>query len=442
MALGAGTLLHGQDAGGSVGWPQWRGPTADGVVKQGNPPIEWSETHNIRWKREIPGEGHSTPVVWGGRIYLLAAVPDPRGTEAKPEANPVPRAEPSPDRSRRRGGGQAPDRDFHFTVLCLDRSGGEILWSREASRQRPHEGRHPTNSFASGSPVTDGKHLIASFGSRGLYCYDMDGGLVWEKDLGQMHTRNGFGEGTSPALDGNTLVVLWDTEEDSWIYAFDKRDGSALWKQARDEPTTWSTPHILNYEGRKQVVVNATQAVRSYDLETGELLWECGGQTANAIPSVVSDANTVYAVSGYRGNTAMAISLGHRGDLTGGAAVRWSYHRGTPYVPSPLLYGGLLYFTQSNDAMLSCLNVTTGEPFYSQQRLEGPSGFYASPVGVADRVYLVGRNGTSVVVERSKELKIIATNVLEDPMDASPVVVGDELYLRGHHFLYCIAQKP
>jgi outer membrane protein assembly factor BamB len=222
--------------------------------------------------------------------------------------------------------------------------------------------------------------------------------------------------------------------------AYDKLTGEERWRQIRDERTGWTTPVILDHQGRRQVVVNATNKVRSYDLETGELLWECGGQTANAIPTVVADEQHVYALSGYRGSTAMAIRLGQRGDLTDSDAIAWSLNRGTPYVPSPLLMSGRLWFTQGNDAVLSCVEASTGKVHYSQERLEGPSGFYASPVGVAGRVYLTGRDGTTVVIEDSESLKVLATNKLDDPMDASPALSGDAIYLRGHQYLYCIGK--
>lgn len=429
-------------------WPQWRGPTANGVALHGNPPIEWDAEKNIKWKVKIPGEGHATPVIWGDKIFILTAVPS-----GKPSAGGGVAAPPSPPQERRRRGGNAgrgrgrgrgsqpPPQEHAFTTMCLDRATGSVLWQQVGRTEVPHEGRHPTNSFSSGSPITDGEHVIAFFGSRGLFCYDMEGNQIWKKHLGQMQTRNGFGEGSTPALHGNVLIVLWDTEAESSVYAFDKRTGKELWRQSRDERTTWSTPYVLTHEGIKQVVVNATNAVRSYELKTGKLLWSCGGQTVNTIPSIVADQNTVYAMSGYRGNTALAIELGKSGDLTDSNSVRWKLNRGTPYVPSPLLYDGFLVFCQGNDATVTCVDAVSGESYYSQERLSGASGMYASPVGVQNRIYLPGRNGTTVVLEKSKELKVLATNVLDDPIDASPAIVGDELFLRGHNYFYCIAEK-
>ena len=358
-----------------------------------------------------------------------------------------PPAPQAPQGRQRRGGGRggfglqsAPTQEHAFLTLCLNKNTGETIWTREGTKEIPHEGHHSTNTFSSASPVTDGEHVVSFFGSRGLFCYDMDGNEVWKKDLGNMPTRNGFGEGSSPTLHGNVLIVLWDNESDSFVYGFDKRTGKELWKQARDEQTGWTTPYVLTHQGVTQVVINATNKVRSYDLMSGALIWECGGQTSNTIPSIVADSENVYAISGYRGNMAMAITLGGKGDLTDSDSVKWQVTRGTPYVPSPLLYSGRLWFTQGNDAVITCVDPKTGKTHYSQERLEGPSGFYASPVGVSDRVYLAGRNGKTAVIKNSDSLDVIAVNELDGEIDASPAVSGNALFVRSHDHLYCISK--
>lgn len=412
----AGSLMTAAAAGTNSpehNWPQWRGPTGNGVALHGNPPTEWSEEKNIKWKVAIPGAGHATPIVWDEKIFVLTAVPAETTTSKVEQA---------------------------FAVICLDRKTGEIIWQRRPRKAVPHEGHHQTNTYASGSPITDGKHVFAFFSSHGLFCYDMDGTLVWQKDFGDMRTRNGFGEGVSPTLAGNKLIVVWDTEDDSWIAALDKTTGKEIWKTKRDERTGWSTPYVLSHAGQKQVVVNGTTAVRSYDVETGRLIWQCSGQTANAIPSVVADDEFVYAMSGFRGNAAYAIELGSTGDVTSTDRIEWTLNRGTPYVPSPLLYDGQLYFLQGNTGMLTSVDAKTGKPHYQQERLDNIRGVYASPVGAADKVYLPGREGTTLVLAKGPELKVLASNKLDDPIDASPVVAGDELILRTHTHLYCIAE--
>jgi outer membrane protein assembly factor BamB len=305
----------------------------------------------------------------------------------------------------------------------------------------PHEGHHRDHGFASHSPVTDGQRVYAWFGSRGLHCYDLDGQLKWSKDFGRMQTKNSFGEGSSPALHGNVIVVTWDHEDEDFITALDKETGKELWRQARDEETSWATPLIVPHDGKAQVVTSATRKIRSYDLATGKLLWECAGMTANVIPTPVAADGLVYPISGFRGNALLAIRLGRAGDLTDSDAIAWRHNRSTPYVPSPLLYGDRLYFFASNNSILSCFDAKSGKAVLDAQRLEGPSGFYASPLGAGGRVYLTGRNGVSVVIKHADTLEVLATNRLDDRFDASPAAAGPELFLRGHENLYCLAEK-
>jgi outer membrane protein assembly factor BamB len=391
-------------------WPQWRGPAANGLALHGNPPLRWAEGKNVKWKVAIPGLGHATPVIWGHRIFVLTAVPAP-------------------------GGGQR----LSFTVLCLDRRTGQTLWAKTAREEAPHQDVQPTNSHSSGSPVTDGEHVVVSFGSYGLYCYDLDGNLIWEKDLGKATVT--WGEGSSPALAGDAVVVVRDTEGESCLCAFDKRTGKELWKKPRDEKSSWTTPFVLTRDGKAQVIVNGSTAVRGYDPHTGDVLWQCSGLGVNVTPMVVADQHAVYAMSGQRGSpAAMAIQLGRSGDLTGTGAVLWRLNRGTPYVASPLLYDGLLYFFQHVTPVLTCVDAATGKPHYAQERLPGLGTVYASPVGVNDRVYVTGLDGATLVLEKSKALKVLASNKLDDSFAASPVVVGNELFLRGRRHLYCIAE--
>jgi outer membrane protein assembly factor BamB len=424
-------------------WPAWRGPLANGVAPEANPPVTWSETQNVKWKVKLPGRGTSTPVIWGNQVFILTAIPAGRKAEAKPVTDPA--AAPAAETGGRRGGrgggmSEAPTEEQKFTVLALDRATGKTLWEHSPRTQLPHEGHHRDHGFASASPVTDGEHLIVSFGSFGLYGYDLKGKLLWEKDLGDMRTRNSFGEGSSPALSGNTVVVLWDHEGEDFIVALDKRDGKELWRQQRDEPTGWCTPLIVEHGGKKQVVVNGTNKARSYDLATGKLLWEAGGQTANAIPSAVTGHDRVYVMSGFRGAALQAITLGKSGDLTGTDAIAWSHNKGTPYVPSPLLAGDLLYFCSGNNATLSIFDARAGKALVEAERVEGLNGVYASPAAAANRVYLVGRDGGTVVAKQGPTLEVLAKNRLDDGFDASPALVGNELFLRGREFLYCLGE--
>jgi outer membrane protein assembly factor BamB len=404
-------------------WPQWRGPLCSGVAPHANPPLHWSETNNVKWKAPIPGEGDSTPIVWSNKVFILTAVPA---------------GAPGDSRSEK------PTQQFQFTVLCYNRQDGNVLWQKVARQEVPHEGHQENNTFASASPVTDGSIVCAYFGSRGMHCYDMDGNLKWEKDFGKMHTKNSFGEGSSPALYGDIIVMYWDQEGTDFIAAFDKNTGKELWRQPRDEGTGWSTPLIVDYAGRQQVIVNATRKVRSYDLATGKEVWECGGQTANAIPTPVAFDGVVYVTSGFRGSALEAIKMDHTGDVTGTDAILWSHNKDTPYVPSPLLVDNLIYVIDANNAILSCFDSLTGKPQFEHERLEGLYSVYASPVEAGDRVYVLGREGGCVVLKKGPAPEILATNKLDDPTDASMALVGREIFIRGHHNLYCIAapEKP
>ena len=318
-------------------WGQWSGPDATGVAQFGNPPTEWSETRNIRWKVEIPGRGSASPIVWGDKVFLLTAVP--HGDPVAPEAS-----QPPPG-GRGRGRRPRAVRMHRFTVLALDRQSGDVVWERVARDAVPHEGhQEPNGTYASGSAVTDGEYLFAFFGSWGLYAYDMDGHLQWEVDLGTRLMRNAFGEGTTPALHGDTLVVTWDhIGGQSFIVALDRRTGEERWRANRDEIDTWATPLIVRHAGRAQVITPAMDRVYSYDLETGAIVWQSRGTTMNAIPSPVHADGIVYVMSGFRGNNLQAIRLADAsGDIAASDAIVWQLDRDTPYVPSPLLYNNAL----------------------------------------------------------------------------------------------------
>lgn len=419
------------DADKMNNWHQWRGPTATGVAPRGNPPLEWSESKNVRWKVPIPGRSNATPIIWNDRVFVVTATPTDRvdAELAKPE-----------DQPQRLFGIKYPNRYYEFVVMCLERGTGKTLWKDTAAVKVPTEGIHPDNTFASGSPTTDGERLYVWFGSQGLYCYDFDGNQLWKRDLGKVETRRSFNEGASPVVHDGKLILVRDQEGQSYITVLDARTGKDIWKKNRDEPSCWATPVVITRDGRTQVITNGNQRVRSYDLADGSLIWECGGQVMNVTPSPVALGDFVYCMSGYRGNSAMAIPVNRTGDLTDSDAIAWSISRGTPYVPSPLLYDDALYFNQSNQAIVSCLEAASGKALMDRQRLSQIRNIYASPVGAADRVYITGRAGGTVVM-RHKSFEILATNKLDDRFDASPAIVGEEIFFRGHENLYCIGEK-
>ncbi len=408
------------------GWPAWRGPSRTGSAPAGNPPIEWSEDENVRWKKAVPGLGLSSPIVWGERLFLTTAVPTGERVEKAPTAV--------------RGDGVVPDEVLSYEVHALNRKDGSTVWERSVLTEVPHEGHHPDGTWASGSPVTDGEVLIAFFGSRGLFAFDLDGDELWDRDFGDMRTRLGFGEGSSPALHGDRVFVIWDHEDDSFIVALDKSSGEEIWRRDRDEMSAWTTPLVVEHGGRTQVVTSATNRVRAYDAKTGEPIWNTTGMTLNAIPSPVFSNGVVYLTSGFRGSKLMAVRLdGAAGDIAGTDQVVWSVDRDTPYVPSPLLHDGVIYFTKSNRGILSAYDAATGEALYANQRLGAVRNIYASPVAVGDRVYFASRDGEFLVAKAGPVFEVLAESELDDRFDASPAIVGDEIYLRGRNNLYCIA---
>jgi outer membrane protein assembly factor BamB len=327
--------------------------------------------------------------------------------------------------------------------MCLHRSTGKVLWQKTAITAIPHEGYHRTyGSFASNAPVTDGAFVYASFGSRGIYCYDMSGKLIWKNDLGvRLRIRNEFGEGAAPVLDGDRLIQAYDQESGSFIVALDKKNGRELWRTARDEVSAWSTPLVIEGAYGRQLVVSATMKTRSYDPATGTLIWECGGLGANVIPAPVHRDGIVYVMSGHRDPKLMAIRLGGTGDLSRTDAVIWTQTRGTSYTPSPVLHEDKLY-TLTDTGMVSCFDAKTGNPFYLQKRLPQTDNFKASPVGAAGRLYIASESGVVTILKMGEQFEVLATNTLEDQMFvASPVVVKGDLFLRSKTDLFCISDS-
>jgi outer membrane protein assembly factor BamB len=413
-------------------WHQWRGPLANGTAPRGNPPVKWDAKTNIRWQVDLPGKGSATPIIWGNRIFVLTAVDTGRKAAAEDIPKPDPKFNKIPDR---------PNTYHRFLVLCFDRHTGKELWRKVANETVPHEGHHPTHTYAAGSPTTDGKRLYVSFGSYGLYAFDLEGKPLWQRNLGRMETRLGWGEGVSPVIYKDALIVNRDQEGQSYLFVLDPATGKTRWRKERDEVTSWATPLVVEHAGKTQVIVSGTSRVRSYDLASGEVLWECGGQTVNAIPSPLSMAGFIIVMSGYKGSGAYAIPLDASGDISDSDKILWEYHAGTPYVPSPLLTEGRLYFTIGNNPLLTCLEARTGKVLFQRQRLQSIPQLYASPIEAAGRLYFTGRDGTTLVVERGDRVKVLATNRVDDTIDASPVVVGKQLFLRGWKALYCIEEQ-
>lgn len=397
-------------------WGHWRGEFGNSVSTTADPPTTWSATKNVRWKTPVTGRGSGSPVVWEDKVFVVTA----ENVEGS-------------------AGGELPT--LAFKLLCFNRKDGSLRWEQIATVARPHEGTHNTNGFASASPCTDGEHVYAHFGSRGLYCYTMDGELKWKRDdLGKMRTRATFGEGSSPTLVGDMIIVPWDHEGPSYIAALDKRTGQQIWKTDRDEPTCWATPLIVDVDGRKQIIMNGQTKARAYDLESGAEIWRCGGQTQRPVASAVAANGLVFVGSGFRGSFLAAFRPNGRGDIAGTANVVWSIDRDTPDIASPLLSDNRLYFHKAKTGIISCVDAMTGKPFYMAQRLPELRTIYASPIAAGGHVYFTDRNGTTVVVRDSEQLEVVATNSVGETVDATPAPVDDELFIRGEKHLFCIAE--
>jgi streptogramin lyase/plastocyanin len=410
-------------------WHQWRGPENNGASPTAEPPLEWSESNNLKWKLTLEGQGNGTPIIHGDQVFITTAINtgeiDP--TLAKPE-----------DQPERVFGIKFPNTRYDMVVMSVDRNSGKILWRDVATSLVPHEGHHKDASFASASPFCDGERLYCWFGSAGLYAYSLDGKKLWERDLGKARVGASLGEGSSPVVHQGKLVVVRDHTGQSTIECLDAHSGTTLWKKDRDEGNSWSTPAIAEHDGTTQIITTGSNAVRSYDLETGEVLWKATGLTSNCAPCPLVDGDTVYCMTGYQGHALLAIPITGSGDVTD--QIRWTSDRGTPYVPSPLLYDGQLYFTQSNQGILSSLRARDGSMVIERTRVPDLSDVYASPVAAQDRVYLVGRKGTAVVLAAGESFRVLATNDLDDKFHASPALAGKQLFLRGMLHLYCLEE--
>ena len=438
-------------------WAHWRGPTGNGTAPDATPPTNWSDSENIAWKVEIPGRGSGSPIVWEDKVFVATAVktaapetasstePAQRPSSQRPSSQRPGSQRPGgfggPSGGRRGGGfgrpaGPLPELAFH--LMCFERSTGKLLWDQVATTAKPHEGTHSTNGYASGSPCTDGEHVYAYFGSRGLFCYTLDGKLVWQRDFGDMTKRAGFGEGSSPTLAGDKIIVPWDHEGPSAIYALDKRTGKELWKTDRDEPTCWATPLIVSVGDKHQVIMNGQTRARAYDLETGQELWSCGGQTQRPVASAVSNGELVLVGSGFRGAFLGAFRPDGKGNLAGTKSVAWSVDRDTPDIASPLLSGNRLYFHKGKSGIITCLDASTGQEIFPAARVPGINSTYASPVAAGGFVYLTGRRGTTVVIRDSDTFEVISENDLGEPVDATPAIADHQIFIRGENHLYCI----
>ena len=322
-------------------WHQWRGPENNGVSRTAKPPVEWSEQKNVGWKIAIGGHGTSSPIVWGDKVFVTTAI-----ITGKVDPS-LPKPEDQPERVF---GIKHPNTSYQLIVLCVDRKTGNELWRKVAKTLVPHEGHHKDASFASASPFCDGERIYCWFGSGGLFAYSLDGEKLWERNLGRAKVGASLGEGSSPVVHDGKIVLVRDHAGQSTIEVLNATNGKTIWKKDRDEKNAWATPAVATHDGVTQVITTASKKVRSYNLNDGEIIWKAEGLTGNCTPCPIVDGKVVYCMSGYEGYSLLAIPITGKGDVTD--SIIWNATRGTPYVPSPILYDGLLYFTQSNQNIL------------------------------------------------------------------------------------------
>ncbi len=381
-------------------WPQFRGSNGQGISSESNLPVKWSATSNVRWKTGLPGAGHSSPVVWGNRIFLTAF-----------------------NSSKKQ-----------LIVLCLDKDSGKILWERTVQAERIEE-HHSSNSPASPTPATDGKHVYVYFGSRGLVCFDFAGNKVWENPFGPY--PNEWGTASSPVLYGDMLLLNSDTDAEDFLLAVNKNNGRVMWKTSRsDVNRSWPTPVIWNAGGKDEIVVSGSGRVKAYDPNGGRELWTVEGLTRWVTPTPVMAHGLLYAASnGPGGNIIMAIRPGGRGNVTR-THVAWRFERSAPYSSSPVIVGDFL-FAVKNGGVMTCLNAKTGEVAW-QERLPAGGDYYASLVAADGKVYALSEGGEATVVAAKPVYELLSVNKLDERCMASPAISGGQLFIRTDENLYCI----
>jgi len=428
------TITSGLALGQSSNWPQWRSADGSGISSETKLPIEWSETKNILWKTAIPGRGHSSPIVWGNRIFLTTSIEGP----VVPGAEAVRHIYKGQE--YRHPDSVGADRSHTMKLFCLDAETGKVLWERTVYEGTVYDNRHKKNTYASATPATDGKYVYLSFEAEGLYCYDFNGKRIWKTSLGRI-AKGGLGPGTSPVLYENLLILQCDQEygENSFIAAVDKNTGKVVWRVERNHRRSWATPLLVKTSERIELVASGAESVIAYDPASGKELWRAPGVESNAIPSPVAGHGMVFVSAGSEAKRAFAIRLGGNGDLANTEKIVWRYDRGTAYVPSPILYGDYLYLITDAGA-ITCLEARTGKVIY-QARLPVPAQFTASPVAFEGKILIVSEDGDSFVLRAGPAPEVLSVNSLGEPIYASPAISGGKLFLRGANNLYCIMNK-
>jgi outer membrane protein assembly factor BamB len=427
----------------TVHWPSFRGADAAGVARARLPEL-WNDDpaagapKNIRWKTPIPGLGHSSPIVWGDRLFVATAV----RTDGE-----------APLKVGLYGSGAAADDDTEqrWAVYCLDRSSGKILWERTSRQGTPRSRRHPKATHANTTLATDGARVVAFFGSEGLYAYDFKGALLWQKDLGVLDsgpqkTDLQWGHASSPVISGSTLLLQCDQKKGSFLAALSIEDGKELWRADRDGVSgqSWATPTVVSSGGRTQVVCNGWPFIASYELSTGKELWRLRSGGDIPVPAPVFAEGLIFVTNAHGGQAPLyAVRPGASGDIslrdgqTSNEGVAWSEPRNGAYLQTPVVIQGLLY-SCSDGGVLKVYDARTGESKYAQRLGSGKTGFTASPVAAGDRTYFVGEEGEVLVIRAGPRFDLIASNRLGDLVLASPAIASDTIYIRTRRSIVAV----
>ena len=404
-------------------WPQFRGPGSAGIAEDARLPERWSATENVAWQTEIPGTGWSSPVVWGDRVFVTSVIAIVE--QEKPRTGIYldgRRVNPPPGEHR-------------WMIYCVDAGSGRIRWEREVHRGVPKSARHLKNSFASETPVTDGERVYAYFGNVGVFAFDMEGKPVWSHPIGPFATRTGWGTASSPVFHDGRLYIVCDNEEQSFLVAFDGPTGKQIWRVERDEKSSWSTPHIWEHDGTTEIVTNASNRIRSYDL-AGKLLWQLAGASSIAIPTPLSRFGMVYVSSGYVQDVNRPVFA-----VKPGGVVAWTLPQGGPYNTSPLIYRDQ-YYTLFDRGFFASHDARTGKEIYGKVRIDPIAGaFTASPWAYNGKIFALSEEGVTFVIQAGPEYKLLGKNSLDEMTLATPAIARGSLFIRTASKLYCIREN-
>ena len=424
-------------------WPSFRGYSANGIAEGYRVPIKWDieQSENILWKTYIPGLGHSSPIVWGNRIFVTTAVKDKGGSSLKVGLYGDVKSVKE-------------ENIFNWYVYCIDRKNGNILWERLSYTGKPKVKRHPKASHSSSTPCTDGNYIVAFFGSEGMYCYDMEGNLIWEKDLGELDwgffrsPSAQWGGGSSPVIHQQIVFIQCDVQKNSFIAAFDLKDGSRVWKTARDEVPTWGTPTV--YEGREhsQIIVNGFKHIGGYDISTGKEIWKMRGGGDIPIPTPIVAHDLIYITNAHGGMSPIyAIRLSAKGDISldqnesSNDDIEWSYKKDGNYIPTPIVYDDYLYCCSQKGEM-SCIEARTGKLLYRENLGSSSVAVSASPVAADGKIYCTAENGDIYIVEAGSEFILTGINKMNETCMATPAISRGTLFFRTRQHLVAIAECP